>query len=49
MVRLGEWRVEEEEEEDEGTDCEFVDHGNVRDRLCSEPHQVRLIVRNIQS
>ena len=45
MVRLGEWRVVEEEEEEEvGTDCEFVDHGNVRDRLCSEPHQVGLIV-----
>ena len=37
LVRLGEWRVEESQED---VDCEYVDHGNVRHRLCSEPHQV---------
>ena len=35
LVRLGEWRVEESEED---VDCEFVN--NVR--MCSEPHQVEL-------
>ena len=40
LVRLGEWRVEEAEEEGGEYDCEYIDHGNVRARLCSEPHQV---------
>ena len=42
LVRLGEWRVEEVEEEGGDFDCEYIDHGNVRDRLCSQPHQVGL-------